>query len=417
MSQCVKNMAVSSSGQLFNPSLVIEGIKSDINILTDVWECVNTDYKFLKMCKTMFNFVSATEFVLGYNLVSKKKESFQYVSVTETLKAYLEHDDVLNAVLSHQHDKSDLLTGFEDGAACKNSDYWQSHPLCLLLHLYTDEVEICNPLGSSKKKHKITVVYMTLGNVPRKYLSALRNIHLVLLCPSSVVRKYGLVQVLQPLVNDLQTIEKNGFLVSFAGLSYHFFGTMATLSADNLASHELGGFRMCLSSGRICRHCMVTYNNMKCFYSETDENFPVLRTATIHKQHVASVTGDSNLVPVYGVRGPSCFDNLKTFDVTTHLPPDCMHDVLEGVITKTLGVVLKSLFSRKVLKQKDFDNRLLAFKFGKTDCGDKPPVLGCKFATNDIRGSAAQNYTLLRLLPFLIGNLIQSDDEAWELYM
>jgi hypothetical protein len=44
-------------------------------------------------------------------------------------------------------------------------------------------------------------------------------------------------------------------------------------------------------------------------------------------------------------------------------------------------------------------------------------VLGCKFATDDIRGSAAQNYMLLRLLPFLIGNLIQPDDEAWELCM
>lgn len=65
-----------------------------------------------------------------------------------------------------------------------------------------------------------------------------------------------------------------------------------------------------------------------------------------------------------------------------------------------------------MLLQQDFDSRLSAFRLAKSDCRDKPPLLGNKSAVNGIRGTIAQNYTVSRLLPFLIGDFIQPDDEA-----
>ena len=50
---------------------------------------------------------------------------------------------------------SDILSDFCDGSR------YQCHPLfsasqpTLQIHLYYDELEVCNPLGSKRSKHKI----------------------------------------------------------------------------------------------------------------------------------------------------------------------------------------------------------------------------------------------------------------------
>lgn len=43
---------------------------------------------------------------------------------------------------------------------------------------------------------------------------------------------------------------------------------------------------------------------------------------------------------MYGIRGGCVFDQLDYFDVTTSLPPDGMHDFLEGVAPLVLRLVV-----------------------------------------------------------------------------
>ena len=42
-----------------------------------------------------------------------------------------------------------------------------------------------------------------------------------------------------------------------------FYGTLATVSADNLGSLALGGFKESCSSLRCCRHCMATQDTAR----------------------------------------------------------------------------------------------------------------------------------------------------------
>lgn len=44
----------------------------------------------------------------------------------------------------------------------------------------------------------------------------------------------------------------------------------------------------------------------------------------------------------------SAISSLPSFYVTTIIPVDGVHDVLEGVLSKSLFVLLKSLFGRKM---------------------------------------------------------------------
>ena len=40
-------------------------------------------------------------------------------------------------------------------------------------------------------------------------------------------------------------------------------GTLVTVAGDNLGSHLIGGFKGSCTALRPCRHCMVSYDEMK----------------------------------------------------------------------------------------------------------------------------------------------------------
>jgi len=238
-----------------------------------------------------------------------------------TLAHYLGHDDVWAIIQRSTSSASELLFSYTDGLAFKQHGYFSVHPGALRLHFYIDEVKLCNPIGSAKKKHNITTVYHQVGNVEQKYLSLLTSIHVAIIVKTCHLKKYGFLAVAQQLINDLQLLENSGMKITANGQSTEVFGSVATVSSDNLGSHDFGGFRCCFSSGRICRFCMASYDQLSHFTSESDEQYPKHHTADEHKKHVTAVLGDSRLCSVYDVQKLSNFSALESFDVYKY----CIH--------------------------------------------------------------------------------------------
>ena len=144
-----------------------------------------------------------------------------------------------------------------------------------------------NPLG----------LYLTLGNIETRYWSKLRNIHVAVVAKSLLAKKHGYMAIFHKLKDDLITLEKDSILVKLCdGTSKIFHGGIATISGDNLSSHEIGGFRHCFSSGLICRTCLCSCEDIK---RKMHESFFNLRSHEVHKYHVDSVMKDDNLIPVY----------------------------------------------------------------------------------------------------------------------
>jgi len=196
--------------------------------------------------------------------------------------------------------------------------------------------------------------------------------------------------------------------------AHKLFGSV---SADNLASHYTGGFRMCFNSGRMCRFCMICFDRICEFGSETWDGYPKLRTEKEHDMHVSSVVADGTLAPVYGVTKPSALHSLESFHAVTSLPPDCMHDVLEGVIPQVLKVCLRGLIVEKIVTVQTFNERLERFKFGQNDAKNIPCTRPASFPKSGISGSAAQKWCLFRYRALLIGDLVPVDNVSWELYI
>lgn len=94
------------------------------------------------------------------------------------------------------------LHDFCDGEAFRNHTFFSLHPHALQIVAYYDEVETCNPLGSSGK-YKLGCIFFTLGNIRPSFRSSLRSIFLVAVARSSTIKVHGIDVLLKPFVDDL----------------------------------------------------------------------------------------------------------------------------------------------------------------------------------------------------------------------
>ena len=136
-------------------------------------------------------------------------------------------------------------------------------------------------MGSSKSKNKLMCVYYVVGNVGSKFCSSLNNILLAMVLKSSAIQRHGCKAILSPLINDLKELQDHGTTPTITRNdgkteSIHFYGTVASISADNLAAHNIGGFCRCFSNGLICRFCMCSYADLR---TKRKEHEFTIRTA------------------------------------------------------------------------------------------------------------------------------------------
>jgi hypothetical protein len=339
---------------------------------------------------------------------------YHYVPILVTLKNYLEQPDVWASV-QQPHVCDGMLHDFTDGAVWEQSVY-ADRTNFIRIHLYSDELEPCNPIGSRRTVHKLSAFYFLVGNIPTQFWSSLTNIHMALLCKYNVVKKVGYKKILEPLLADIKTLETEGLVVNIDNVSHRVFGTVVTFAGDNLTSHALGGFKMSFSSGRVCRYCMATKLSLRSIHCESQ---CILRTSEGHNYHLRAVESDPHLSAVYGVTGPSPFSSLSFFNPVTFFPPDILHDVLEGLVSINVAIVLKHLIRKKMLTVKGFNDRLSKFKFGKADALDKFGPLPLDFVTKDksVCGKAVENWTMFRLLSLVVGDVVPFDDEFWHMHL
>ena len=193
----------------------------------------------------------------------------------------------------------------------------------------------------------VTAVYWVLGDVPSELRSQLTSIYLAPLCKANdVKKKYGYETVLEPLLKDLVTLEKEGIFLPQVGRNVR--GTVFCVSADNLGAHSLSGLVESFSAHFICRFCTGDHSD----YQQKEVHsgaFPP-RTKENYDLHVQSIKENHALVHCCGVKkGCPITGKLSYFHFVTGYPPDVLHDLFEGIIPLELALCLKllSLFQAK----------------------------------------------------------------------
>ena len=115
-----------------------------------------------------------------------------------------------------------MLANFCDGQLFKKSAFFNQYPFGLQFNLYYDDVEICNPLESKRKIHKLgkesrffnpihttyvnIIFYFLLNNVPPAMRSQTNSIQLVAIVKRKFINNYSMKVILQPIFEDLKKL-------------------------------------------------------------------------------------------------------------------------------------------------------------------------------------------------------------------
>ena len=193
------------------------------NSISGAFDDISSEYKLTKFCKENLGMIEPREHVLGFS-AKGKKESFQYIPLPELLKFLLSQSDVRENIMRQQKavKSCSLLTDYTDGLLMKSHSVLSTGSDCIRIHLYNDEFEVVNLLGSKKGTHKVSGFYFFIGNLGPKFRSQLRHIHLVLMVRFQVQQKYGYSAVLQPLIDDLKQVSQTGITVDASSNSCDF---------------------------------------------------------------------------------------------------------------------------------------------------------------------------------------------------
>ena len=215
-----------------------------------------------------------------------------YVPILQMIQEMFKHTDILDRIKETKISQKGHYMSHQDGSYFHENDLLSSseQSLKMPLILYIDDLEIANPLGTSRKIHKLCSVYWVFADLPAKYRSALHVIQLAALCKVPDIQRCGYQRALGPLLQDISTLEQDGVFIECLGESVR--GTVSCVVSDNLAAHALAGFTQSFRAGYICRFCNATRDQIQS-HDVGDGEFS-LRTKASHDCVVHDVIqGDS----------------------------------------------------------------------------------------------------------------------------
>ncbi|KAJ8669101.1 hypothetical protein QAD02_000360 [Eretmocerus hayati] len=157
------------------------------------------------------------------------KTSFAYIPVPGTSKGFANDKSMQHHLRKKRLVRDDgVLRDFKDGDVYRKNKFFEENPDAFEIILYSDAFEIANPIGPSKKEHKILAFYMTLGNLPDHLRCHTNSMKLVALCKE---KDFNHDLVLNEIIKDLSDIESEGVEISKGKIVK---GSLVLLIGDNL---------------------------------------------------------------------------------------------------------------------------------------------------------------------------------------
>ncbi|KAJ1528162.1 hypothetical protein ONE63_008075 [Megalurothrips usitatus] len=341
-------------------------------------------------------------------------ETFQSVSVCDTLKAILSDKKMRNLIFKELVSKDGIMTSFVDGYSFKHHPFLLRHKMVIHILLFYDELEVANALGSKTIIHKLGAFFYQILNLPSEMLSKMSSIHLLALVNADDMKKPDAFRkVLTPFIQEMKKLSSDeGVKMNLGGEECVVRALLTALTADTLAAHDVLGL---LGPGarHFCRKCMVSRAEVR---ADANAMGPP-RTKELHQEHLEKVARWKKSMTETGVKGPCPLDEIPFFSCVENCVFDAFHDVLEGIVPLVLKLVLREyVINQKLFSVKDLNGNIAAFCFGIPDSKNKPSAnftseMLSKKRTN-IKQSGSQMWCLARSLPFLIADYLPETEEV-----
>ena len=108
-------------------------------------------------------------------------DSYQYIPITKSLKILVEDETFIKQKLADVYfQENDVYKDVRDGEYFKANNFFRKNPEAVPILMFQDELEVANPLGSGKTKHKINCTYYTTYQVQTSLRCKIQSVH----CPT-----------------------------------------------------------------------------------------------------------------------------------------------------------------------------------------------------------------------------------------
>lgn len=408
-------------GAIFN----IEEHVRNINFVNDF----NNKQKRSKYFQKEFNVLMPKKCILGRRFVKCgstrinqerpmkiKTDEMYFVPLSKVLKNFSQNPTFPD-ILDNHTPKDGVFISFKDGLKFQRQ-VWRHDNSHNSILLYMDDVDMCDGLGSkSAGKQKLLMIYASNLEVHSMFRSSLLHIHLIAIVRSRDVKRYGLNTVLKPIVKDFKKMEN--------GINYAD-GTLITSSlfataGDNLSQNSACNLKESFGKTRHpCRFCLADLTQIR---KIVEEDKSLLRTKEEHDRQVESIENAAGqekekLMMQYGIKGRSILNECYEHHITEGAPPDLVHDLILGVLTRTLQNFLQNAILTKITVE-ELNRRIASFDYGYSEVDQRPPTLK---ATHLVPGagiklSAVEMWLLGCMLPFIIQDLLEENCPYFENYI
>ena len=404
----------------------LQELFDDMKELETPFKDIDSEYKFKNFLKESGKFVEPISKPLGgaeREYVQRTdrqtgevqqipvQETFQYIPLKPLLKLILECPGVMRTILEHHNHASQdgIMRDFQDGDYCRQQDCFTQHTVKIIL--YVDDIEVTNPLGGKAGNHKLGMIYFMIKSLPSKLLSTLDQVFLLGIYLTKDGKHYGLSQILRPIVDDLKSVERDGIEINTDVFSGTLKVVLAQVLGDNLGIHSLFGFCESFSANYSCRTCKIPRESLQTSFIEDPT---LLRNRDNYEEDLAT-----NDLSQTGVKHTCILNELQNFHVTKTFARDIMHDLLEGVCSWELKLVIKELAtSRGKFTLALLNQRITSYDYGFADQRNKPNCITENDLKNPYRATgqtAAQMWCLMRHFCLMMGDMVEEDNIYWQL--
>lgn len=392
---------------------------SPVRDLLAVFDQFSSRYKMDKYLLSRNFMIEPKEIVLdtdisfqSRSLGSRKQEyknvTMQYISIKKSIQQLLRKPGFFSILQTNSNFNGENFSCFRDGKFVR--DFNQPRET-IFINLYYDDAEVANPLGSKSGKHKLANFYFSIIDLPQHLLSKLDNVILVASLKTEDLKLCSPNSVLRVITNELKELWEEGILFVHNGEQINLKIALAQVCGDNLGLHTLLGFSEGFNANYPCRRCKMHKKECQsvCFESKSK-----LRTVANYSLDV-----EINNLSETGLNFSSILNTLPYFHVINNFVFDIMHDLFEGVVPDLFHSVVNYLVSKNKLSVDKLNYRLESYDFGRHYGKSRPSQIKPTFMKGETKSgqNASQNICIALYLPILLGDLIDTSDKTWSLFL
>lgn len=244
-----------SFGKKLSESGELQQYNSIINDCSKILETCNTEYLLYKELKRKDLVQDLSELDIDISSVAAhKKGKLTYLNKTTKIstipmqfsfRKVLERNDILLSMISFMKDakESSSFQNIIQGELWEKKSKLYPDRLLIPYYLYSDDIEVNNPLGSHSTACSICNFYFSFPCLPED--TKLNKVFFVGAIKSVDIKKFGYKKCLKPIISEMLLLETDGLDIRMSnGEVYHPHFIPLLVLGDNLGLNN--------SNSRVC---------------------------------------------------------------------------------------------------------------------------------------------------------------------